>query len=62
MDEADLVAADNWMGEGTDLARRVLAYAEQLRMERLDAGPKAEIADELAAIVGRTFNPLEESR
>jgi hypothetical protein len=62
MDEVDLVAADNWMGEGTDLARRVLAYAEQLRMERLDAGPKAEIADELAAIVGRTFNPLEESR
>lgn len=62
MDEADLAAADNWMGEGTDLARRVLAYAEQLRLERLDAGPKAEIADELAAIVGRSFNPLEESR
>jgi hypothetical protein len=62
MDEADLAAADKWAGDGAGLARRVLAYAEQLRIERLDAGPKAEIADELAAIVGRTFNPMEESR
>jgi hypothetical protein len=62
VDAADLAAADNWMGEGAELARRILAYGEQLRMERLDAGPKAEIADELAAIIGQTFNPMEESR
>lgn len=62
MDEADLAAADDWMGEGSELARRVLAYAEQLRQERLDAGSKAEVADDLVEIVGRTFNPMEESR
>jgi hypothetical protein len=62
MNAADLAAADNWMGEGAELARRVLAYAEQLRVERLDAGPKAEIADDLAGIVAREWNPAEEVR
>lgn len=62
MDEADLARCDGWMGEGTELARRVVAFAEQLRLERLDAGPKAEIADDLALIVSREFNPLEQAR
>jgi hypothetical protein len=65
MDAAEMLAlADNWMGEGTELARRVLAYAERLRTGRdySSPGPEAErTADDLTSIVTREWDPTEEA-
>jgi hypothetical protein len=57
-----LAAADGWMGEGLDLARRLLAYAEQLRMEALDSATKTEVADDLDSILRKEFDPRVQPR
>lgn len=57
-----LEAADTWMGEGMELARRLLAYADVLRSEMLDSGTKADVADDLDSIIRKGWNPCEQPR
>ena len=57
-----LDTADDWMGEGMELARRVLAYAEQLDAEMVDSATKSDIASDQRAVIKRGFNPLEQPR
>jgi hypothetical protein len=69
MDAKRLALADNWMGEGMELARRILALANQLRFDELpyviddDAyTERARIAGDLEQIISKEWNPCEQPR
>lgn len=71
MDPIDkLILSDEWIGDGTELARRVLAYAEDLREKSIPrVGDLAtleaahvrtlfeDVADDLEALIRRELNP-----
>jgi hypothetical protein len=62
MEAAEALAlADDWMGEGMELARRLLGYAERLRTHPQPERDVVETADDLEAIVRREWNPLDET-
>lgn len=54
-----LDACDGWMGEGVELARRVLTYADLLETGEIPAVTPSEILDDLRAIVRRELNPCD---
>jgi hypothetical protein len=64
MDPAEMLElADGWMGEGCELARRILAYAEELEAGGITHQPGSprsdEVASDLRAIIRREWSPLE---
>lgn len=60
-----LELADGWMGEGCELARRILAYADHLDLtstttvDDVDALAKTICANELRSIIRKEWNPSE---
>jgi uncharacterized protein with von Willebrand factor type A (vWA) domain len=71
VDAEELLAlSDNWVGEGGELARRVLAFAGELRFSgvsiaaserggpaQITGGISQQVADDLEAIVRREYDP-----
>lgn len=54
--------ADRWLGEGRELADRILEFADILRGERLDSATKSDVADDLMAIIKGEWDPNVQPR
>lgn len=59
MDPAEMLAlADNWMGEGMELARRVLAYAERVEAGLVDLDSRG-VTEDIRQIMAKEWNPCD---
>jgi hypothetical protein len=57
-----LELVDRWVGEGSELALRLVDFVDMLRQERLDSGTKSDVADDIESILKGEWNPREQPR